>query len=243
MPPIVLITRPDDAAQRLARMLRQRWTPAPDIVVSPVMRLRVLANALTLDGVRALIFTSRTGVEIFAQLSPRRDLPCYVVGRATQAEAERQGLSAVCAGGDGEELCTYLTSSGLRGPFLHLHGDHVAGDVAGRLRAAGLTLREEVIYSQQAQALTPAAMSGLNGMRPILLPLFSPRSARLFFEMAQGPAPLLCAAMSRNVAAEVPEARVTRLICAERPDMKAMLDSLDDLREYAIQLESAKRAK
>jgi len=244
MPPTVLITRPDPAAQQLARTLRDRWQPAPRIVISPVMAVRFIDQDLALDGARALIFTSRNGVAAFARMSDRRDLPCHVVGEATRAEAERLGLSAVCAGRDADALCATLAASGISGPVWHLHGEHVAGDVAGRLCKAGLDLREAVIYRQEAQELSPEAMACLAGATLVLLPLFSPRSARLFFGMApRGAAPLLCAVMSDTVAGEVPTEHVHRLTRAERPDMNAMLDSLDELREYAIQLEGTNRAQ
>ena len=243
MSPIVLITRPEAAAQELAQTLRQRWAPAPEIVISPILKLEFLAGDVPLQGVERLIFTSRNGVAAFTRITERRDIPCYVVGKATLTEAERHGLKATLAGKDGDELCAYLARAPERGPFLHLHGEHVAGDVAGQLRAAGRTVSEQVVYKQMPQTISDVAARHLAGSRPILLPFFSPRSAKLFFRDLRAEAPLLCAAMSPNVADEIPPGRATCLEIARNPDLKAMLDSLDLLREYAIELESVNRAQ
>ncbi len=242
-PPTVLITRPEAAAARLAQDLRVRWTPPPLTVISPMMRTEVIGVDIPLNGVRALVFTSRAGVEAFAQLSTRRDLPCHVVGEATRAAAEDIGLNATCEGPDAAALARALAAAPPGGPLLHLRGAHVAGDLAGRLHSAGITLREAVIYRQRAQPLTARAMALLGGGRPVIVPLFSPRSAQLFFAEAAGAAPLLCAAFSGNVAAEVPAGRAARLVTAAAPQLNAMLDSLDDLRDYANRLEAASRAQ
>jgi len=243
MSPIVLITRPEVAAQELAQTLRQRWAPPPEIVISPILKLEFLAGDVPLSDVEALIFTSRNGVAAFARITERRDIPCYVVGNATLTEAERHGLKATLAGKDGDELCAYLTRAPECGPFLHLHGEHVAGDVAGQLRAAGRIVSEQVVYKQMPQAISDVAARHLAGSRPILLPFFSPRSAKLFFRGLHAEAPLLCAAMSPKVAENVPAGYAARLEIAQYPDLKAMLDSLDLLREYAIELESLNRAQ
>lgn len=243
MSPIVLIIRPEEAAQELAEILRKRWAPPPEIVISPILKLEYLNADVPLDGTRALIFTSRNGVEAFTRLSHRRDLPCYVVGYATQAQAKRHGLSATFAGSDGEELCAYLAATDDQGPFLHLHGEHVALDIAGRLRTHGRIADEKVLYRQVQMAFTGAADVALAGERPVIVPFFSPRSAKLFFQAHQGSAPLLCVAMSPNVAKQVPQGSVRRLSIAEKPDMNAMLDSLDHLRKDAIELEGINRAQ
>jgi uroporphyrinogen-III synthase len=100
--------------------------------------------------------------------------------------------------------------------------------VAARLAALGLPAAEAVVYDQRPQPLTPAARAWLAGARPVIVPLFSPRSAALFAAEAAGAAaPLRIAALSAAVAAAAPPAAL--LAVAARPDAAAMSDLVDSL--------------
>ncbi len=117
----------------------QALCDAVTVVISPVMRIAYDGVLPEMSGEEVLIFTSRHGVEGFCRLSARRDFTCYAVGDATAEAAEAQGMRAISAGGDAEALLARIAAEGVHGPFVHLRGAHVAADIAGALRAAGIT--------------------------------------------------------------------------------------------------------
>ncbi|MBC7132531.1 MAG: uroporphyrinogen-III synthase [Roseovarius sp.] len=242
--PVLLITRPEPEASRMAAAMRAAY-PGLRVVVSPLMRI-VHGGALpVLTGREVLVFTSRHGVAGFCRLTPRRDLAAYAVGEATAEAARAQGLDARAAGGDAAALLALISADGARGPFLHPRGEHVAADIAGALRARGHAAAEAVVYAQQAQPLSPGARAALDGDAPVIVPLMSPRSGRLFFAAAGGAirAPLHIAAMSRNVAETVPPGAATRLIVAKSPDMGALRAALGALVQDALQVTGGKRVE
>jgi len=212
--------------------------PEVPVVISPLLRIEYCGALPALSGAEVLTFTSRHGVEGFCRLTPRRDLRAYAVGQATAEAARAAGFKAVAAGGDAASLLALIEKDGAQGPFLHPRGAHVAADIAVALRARGLSAAEVVVYDQAAQPLSEAARAALYGDAPVILPLMSPRTGRLFFEGADTiRAPLLVAAMSRNVAETVPEGAATRIIVAKTPDMEALRTALHDLVSHGKRVE------
>ena len=60
-----------------------------------MLEVRPLPAVVELDGVVALAFTSRNGVDAFAGLSPERALPVFSVGDATADAARAHGFASV----------------------------------------------------------------------------------------------------------------------------------------------------
>lgn len=220
----------------------QALCDAVAVMVSPVMEIAYGGTLPDLAGDEVLIFTSRYGVEGVCRLTARRDFACYAVGDATAEAAEAHGMRAISAGGDAEALLARIAADGTHGPFLHLRGAHVAADVAGVLRAVGHAARDTVVYDQVEAALSPEAQALLQGAEPVILPLMSPRSARIVLAQATGiTAPLFVAAISRKVADRVPEGVADRVDIAETPDLPGMLALVQDQVRMAKRLEGGKR--
>lgn len=103
-----------------------------------------------LDGVAALAFTSRNGVEAFAGLSPERSLPVFAVGDATTEAARTCGFERVrSAGGALADLAALLTAEAPRDGVLLVPGAlEPAGDLpallASRIRTRALPVYEAV---------------------------------------------------------------------------------------------------
>jgi len=244
MPVTILITRPEPEAGRFAARLREVCGPGVAVLCAPVMRIVTEGQLPPLSGQEVLIFTSRHGVAGFCQLTARRDFTCYCVGEATAEAARGEGLTPIACGGDAEALLDRIAQDAATGPFLHLRGAHVAADITGALQAAGHGAQETVVYDQQAQDMGEAARRVLAGEGPVILPLMSPRSARLVFSQAGHiHAPLFVAAISRKAAEAVPEAAAQKLSIAQRPDADAMAHAVHDLVKKAKRLEGGKRAQ
>lgn len=226
----ILITRPAPADTTFADMLRRKLGDECTICTSPLIRIEVCANLPDLTGIRTLIFTSRHGVEAFAKLSERRDIPAYAVGEATGQAAQDIGLSVSIGEGDAERLIKQILADKPDRPCLHLRGEHVAAPLAEILTSAGLETHEAVIYLQKPCPLSDEAQQLLRQPGPVILPLFSPRSARLVFAQEKHPewqAPLHIVAMSQAVARQVPENRASSISIVSTLDATAMAQATE----------------
>ena len=237
MPPTLLITRPAPAAQRFADQVRAELGCAVPVVISPLMRIEPCGTLPALDGITTLIFTSRNGVAAYARASDRRDIACYTVGDATATLARSEGLRATSCGGNADHLVARMRADKVQGPCLHIRGQHGVGDIAACLTAAGIATTEAVLYRQEAQPLTEAARALMQREAPVIIPLFSPRSARLMFEELDGKAPLFVAAMSQAVAAAIPADTLESLIVAQAPNAAAMIEAVKAALKRANALE------
>ncbi len=242
--PTLLLTRPEAQATAFAADFAARFGHDVPVIASPVLRIVPVAARLSLDGVTGLIFTSGRAVARFVQLSDNRALSAYCVGERTAALARKAGLAARIAGTDAQGALDFLRAEPPGGRLLHLRGRHSRGDIGASLRAAGQPCEEVVVYDQQEQPLDRAAQALLAGCAPILLPLFSPRSAAIVSgQMHQAAAPIAVAAISRAtmVAWSGPVPALTRI--AVRPDASAMLDALDELIDACHRLETEHRPR
>ncbi len=228
--PTLLLTRPAAASARFAERFAARFGPDWPVVTSPLTVLRFRDVPPPLDGVRTLVFTSEAGVEAFARLTVRRDFAAWCVGPRTAEQARAVGFAVREGPGDAGALIRAMVAARPAAPCLHVRGLHVAGDIADALNSVGIETLSAVLYDQAEEPMNTAASALLSGSRPVLLPLFSPRSARLLrVALPAAPAPLAVVAMSAAVADAVHGMGPEHLRVAARPDAGGMLDALGEL--------------
>ena len=97
------------------------------------------------------------------------------------------------------------------------------GRCCSELKKAGLDTREAVLYRQLLLPLSDEARKHLQRGNPVIIPLFSPRTAKQFSVQFSGRAPLFVAAMSEAVAQPVAHLPLQQLRVAERPDAMSMM--------------------
>ncbi len=228
--PPVLLTRPEDRADRFADELRAAFGPDLVIVTSPLLTLTYLSPALPACPFAALIFTSESGVAAYQSLAVRPPATrAWCVGGRTAAAARAIGLDAQLGAGDAAALCRAIIAAGEKGPLLHLHGQDTRGDVAQTLTGVGIPTQSCTIYAQNAQPLSPDAQFLLSGPYPVLAPLFSPRTAAvLSSERARLAllAPLWIAALSRAVADAVVLQNADRIAISSMPESAALIRAI-----------------
>ena len=116
----LLVTRPEPDALKLQAVLEDRGHEA---TVEPLLHVSFEdASRLELDGVQALVATSRNGVRALRStaLLPRaRTLPLFAVGTATAAEARALGFEMVVTGAG-----TRASSSPISFPWSSRGGAH-----------------------------------------------------------------------------------------------------------------------
>jgi uroporphyrinogen-III synthase len=228
--PLILLTRPKAASDRFAANLRETLGQVR-VVTAPLMAIQTIEGPLDLDGVTGLIFTSANGVESFASLTDARDLPAWCVGDRTAAAARDIGLRAMSAQGDADALVEMMALARPTGRLLHLHGAHTRGDVVERLCKAGLRAEGQAVYDQVTVPPPPTFAKAIGHPGPVIAPLFSPRSARIFAQALDGPPPagLRVVALSPAVARALPGALAKTAVIADTPDAVSMIRAIQTL--------------
>ncbi|MCV6594241.1 MAG: uroporphyrinogen-III synthase [Silicimonas sp.] len=215
-PPVLLLTRPRAQSEAFLARCEARLGREIEHVITPVMRIEALGVPRDLSA-ETLVLTSSNGVRMLGnRLRGRR---VATVGEATAELAGRQGADAICLGATAEDLLT--RSDELAPPVLVCRGRHARRDLAADLVARGIEARALTIYDQVETPLTLAGQSLLQGNRPILAPLFSPRSAALLSRAAIA-APITCLALSPAVAAAWTGPGAVKT--AETPNAEALCD-------------------
>jgi uroporphyrinogen-III synthase len=221
----VLLTRPLAASQRFAQGLQSR------VVISPLMQAEFLVPAIPDRVFAGVVFTAETGVEAAQYLKLSHALPAYCVGKRTAEAAQAAGWQALSANGDVGALAALISAQKPEGTLLILRPEHVAGDLGAELLSAGIETVSLTAYRQRALPLTSEAAALLHGSDPVFVPLFSPRSARLFaaeYRRIAAVAPIFVAAMSAAVIAEL-DIPAQDSEVAERPDAASMRQALAEI--------------
>lgn len=209
--PVLLLTRPEADSRRFAAML-----PGWRAVISPILRIvPVDHDAALLRQAPGLVFTSAHAVQA---AGPGRGRLALCVGGRTARAAREAGFDVRQGDGVAEGLLPLIAGAPV--PLIHPHGRH---------RAGRLPVRGVIVYDQQARALSTEARALLRGSLPVVLPVFSPRSARLVAEAAAGAsAPLWPVAISPAALAGW-NGPMAGCAMAETPDMAAMAAAVQSL--------------
>ncbi len=216
--PIILLTRPEVQSQELAARLRAH-VEVP-ILVSPILEIVPVPFTLPVAP-RYLVLTSAHAADA-ARLAGLTGLPAFCVGDRTAEAAAQAGLLPRSAAGDADALLALLRDVAPQGPGLYLRGRHAASDIGTELSEAGSDTHSVIAYDQLPRPLSPEARAVLHGTAPVILPVFSPRSARLLAAEAESAtAPLDLIPISANVAAAW-KGRPASLTIAAAPDGAAM---------------------
>jgi uroporphyrinogen-III synthase len=231
MPRSLILTRPRLQSEAFAAVLEAQLPGRFAVIVAPLLAIEALPCVPDLAGITALAFTSANGVDQFAARSAERGLPAYCVGQMTAAEAARAGFVTRSADGDVASLAELIAREHPGGAVLHVRGRHAAGDLVGRLIAAGVAARPAVLYAQQTRSLPVAAVATL--AQGAAVALFSPRTAKLFADAARvggwelGRASAV--ALSSAVAAPLGGLGFGQVVVTAAPSRSGMLEALGGL--------------
>ena len=184
--PRVWITRAEPGASATARRVAAAGLVP---LVAPLLETADLTEAAAaLDALPAsavLAFTSANGVRAFARLTPRRDLKAWCVGTATAGAARLAGFAdLVAGGGDVEALARDLLEAPAAAEIVHASALEPAGDLVGRLVAAGRPARRLAVYAAREADPAPARLQEALGAESILV--HSPRAARILAGLLRG---------------------------------------------------------
>lgn len=237
----LLVTRPRPDAEPFAQALaacgiESAIEPMIDIIDLP-------GPPIPRRNEQAILFTSANGPRALQRrnsgdLSALAALPVYAVGDATAKAARAAGFRQVdSASGDVAALTALVLArlSPQEGPLLHVAGSQLAGDLAGRLTAAGFIVNRAAIYAaRKATALSAATQEGLRLGLFDGVTFFSPRTAAAFVTLCCDcgvvahlrDVAAIC--LSQAVAQAVSGVTWRIVLVAPRPDQDALLGCLGD---------------
>ena len=230
--PIILLTRPKAAADVFVHQLKEAGIDT-DVLVSSVQGIKK-ANFEEPNTLAGAIFTSRNGVEAVKG----RDAPCWCVGAATADAARAKGWQAVSADGDAEAVFKRIIADRPSGRLVHFRGTYARGNLAERLSEEGINAHEVVVYKQISLPLSQTARTRLARENPVILPLFSPRSAAQLVQQGPFTAPLWVIAMSETVAGEAVALSPARMEISTTPDSAGMIAAIRQMENAAYGIES-----
>lgn len=227
----LLICRPQDQAEAFAAALAEALPGRFAPVIAPLTGIVPVPAEIDLGDARALLFTSANGVAAFAAASPVRDLPALCVGEMTARAAREAGFDARAAEGDVERLAALvLAEPPGPGSYVHVRGRQAAGDLTGRLNAAGAPARGLELYRQVSLPMPAAAAALLAAGEVPVVAAFSPRSALRFARAAREAGwpldgvTLVSLSAAADAAHDAPEPG--RRIVADRPGREGMIAAL-----------------
>lgn len=230
---LVLVTRPLDQAARTARLLEAR---GHDVLIDPVLEVRLLPVPPQGADIVAVAVTSANAVPALAGMDPR--LPVFAVGEATAAAARAVGPARKIrvAEGSGIALAQLIRRSATpgRGTILHLAGTDVRPGFERELVELGYGYRRAIVYeTMPTDEIDPAVATAIRDHRLDAVLLYSPRSAALWAAKVRrlGLGPHLhvtIAACLSNAVAEPLRGLVLREVrVARAADQKSLLGCLD----------------
>ena len=223
--PTLLLTRPKKDAQAFAQEVLSHQ-PAAQILISPVFDISPIGTLPDLSAYAAVLFTSRHAVACFEHAPIPQKMTCFAVGEATAEAAKKLGFSVINSAGAAQDLILLVQKTGAAGPLIHPHGQHARGQIATTLTKKGIPCAECVIYDQIETPLSIQARALLTQPQALLVPVFSPRSARLLQRYGPLPNGSEIIAISQTVAACFSTQPHIKTTVAIHPNRGAMLKAV-----------------
>ena len=223
--PTLLLTRPQKDAQAFAQEVLSHQ-PAAQILISPVLDITPIGTLPDLSAYAAVLFTSRHAVACFAHAPIPKKMTCFAVGEATAEAAKKLGFFVISSAGTAQDLILLVQKAGAAGPLIHPHGEHSRGQIAATLTKKGIPCTECVIYDQIETPLSVQARALFTQPHLLLVPVFSPRSARLLQRYGPLPNGSEIIAISQTVAACFSTQPHIKTTVAPHPNRGAMLKAV-----------------
>lgn len=224
--PTLMMTRPRAAAERFVSALDPRVMGNIDVLFAPLMEIVAFGAVPENTSLAAAIFTSAQAVS-FAPDGARRT--AYCVGAQTAAQAQAMGWNVQETVQDADELVAALSVRKNLGPLVHLAGRHRRGDIAERLRLAGAEVEVIELYQQRLLPLSSDARAVLSRETPVIVPLFSPRTASQFATECRVSRAVHILAMSHAVADALGKGAFAEVRIAEVPTADEMRRDVENL--------------
>ena len=220
--PVILLSRPRAQAEAFADDLRKRFGEDLRIEISPILEIEFLSPEVTLPVVAAYVFTSRNAVLAWEASGMACQGTAYCVGNRTANAAAKIGFSAISAGGDVNALIKLIKKENIQEPLIYPRGENVKVDLKSALAKTGHSVTDCIVYRQKKVALDPLIESRLRSEKHLIIPVFSPLSAKwLSQSLVSLPSQATVVALSPDIAGAWE--RTDDISVAKYPDSSHMI--------------------
>ncbi len=229
---LVVITRPQNEAERLAAALQAKGYSN---LIEPMLKIVEIRAAIPdLTSYDALAFTSANAVRFFAARSQERGLPAFAVGDRTADGLRAAGFADVrAAAGDAQALAGSIRAAAPAiSRILHVSGTATARDLA-ELVDPGQAVDRLVLYGAIAASdFSPDLVEALYACTVGYVLFFSPRTAAAFGTLIGklGLTEMICSCsalcLSLQVAAAVADLPWGAVRVAVKPTAESLLSLL-----------------
>ena len=219
------MTRPRAASETFVADLPKDKRAQVAPLYSPLIAIQGLGVRPTISPNDAVIFTSRNAV---AHGPDGQDRHAFCVGPATTIAAHKMGWVAQMRGETADALVEDMVQNPPHQSLIHLSGVHTRGDISARLNAQGVQATNVAVYEQIAQPLSTQAREIIEGEKPVLVPLFSPRTSAQFVAEVPLAAAVRVVALSYAVAQQLEAASYAGITVASAPNANAMRSAIGD---------------
>ena len=218
----LLMTRPETSSHRFITQLTQSGVVL-EYCISPALSIVPVTHDIDPSSFGAVIFTSQNGVTHGPHGSGRL---AYCVGDQTAEAARTKGYEVLSADGAAEDLIDLVARHAPDHSLVHIRGTHSRGRIAQSLTTMGFPCEDVIVYDQIDRPLSPEAQRLLAGGKPVILPLFSPRSAAIVGQQVQLGQHHHIIALSDAVSEAFGVKKRASIQVAAKPTLEAMIDGV-----------------
>ena len=219
---ILLLTRPLGGNERFCLKIKHLLYSC-EILDNPIQKIDFLPSLGKVNKNSVLIFTSANGLRA-AKKHNLINKKCFVVGANTKKIAVSFGYDVLGFSKDQENLLKLIKSKKPTESMVHIRGKHTVGNLCDALKRSQLSCLDIIGYNQEPLKIKKQNLQKIHSGRPVILPIFSSRSA----ELLQSNLDLTgfnVIAISEAVAKIVTGVELGELVISKKPDLNSMQEA------------------
>ena len=219
---ILLLTRPLGGNERFCLKIKHLLYSC-EILDNPIQKIDFLPSLSKVNKNSVLIFTSANGLRA-AKKHNLINKKCFVDGASTKKIAVSFGYDVLGVSKDQENLLKLIKSKKPTESMVHIRGKHTVGNLSDALKRSQFSCLDIIGYNQEPLKIKKQNLQKIHSGRPVILPIFSSRSA----ELLQSNLDLTgfnVIAISEAVAKIVTGVELGELVISKKPDLKSMQEA------------------
>ena len=219
---ILLLTRPLGGNERFCLKIKHLLYSC-EILDNPIQRIDFLPSLSKVNKNSVLIFTSANGLRA-AKKHNLINKKCFVVGANTKKIAVSFGYDVLGFSKDQENLLKLIKSKKPTESMVHIRGKHTVGNLCDALKRNQFSCLDIIGYNQEPLKIKKQNLQKIHSGRPVILPIFSSRSAELL-QSNLDLTGLNVIAISEAVAKIVTGVELGELVISKKPDLNSMQEA------------------
>ena len=234
---ILLLTRPLDGNERFCLKIKHLLYKC-EILDSPIQKIEFLPGLNKINKNEVLIFTSVNGLRA-AEKHNLTNNRCFVVGKNTKKIAVSFGYEVLGFSKDQENLLKLIKSKKPTESMVHIRGKHTVGNLCASLKKSEFICLEIIGYNQEPLKIKKQNLRKIQSGRPVILPIFSSRSAKLLRSNIDLTG-FNVVAISEAVAQILTGVELGELVISKKPNLNSMQEATLAILRRLIKFDSNK---